>query len=356
MSIELADQPAGDQEAGAPAALSRGEAFTFGDAVPVMDRRELLDYAECWMNGRWYEPPVSLEGLAKAFRASTHHSSALFFKRNVLASTFVPHRWLDRETFAAWALDFMVFGNAYLERPRNRLGGGMKLQHALAKYVRRGGERLDEYFFVRGWREEHAFAPDTLHHLREADINQEVYGLPEYLSALQAAWLNESATLFRRRYYNNGSHAGFILYISDAQQQQQDVDNIRTALKEAKGPGNFRNLFLYSPNGKKDGVQVIPVSEVAARDDFFNIKNVSRDDVLAAHRIPPQLMGIVPSNTGGFGAVLPAAQVFARNELVPLQQRLAMVNEWLGEEVVRFEPYLIGGEGEGREGPGKQAG
>jgi capsid portal protein len=54
----------------------------------------------------------------------------------------------------------------------------------------------------------------------EPDINQEVYGLPEYLGALHAAWLNESATLFRRRYYENGSHAGFILYMTDAAQSQ----------------------------------------------------------------------------------------------------------------------------------------
>ncbi|WP_439587635.1 phage portal protein [Hydrogenophaga sp.] len=334
---------------------SRGEAFTFGDPTPVMDRREIMDYIECWMNGKWYEPPVSVDGLAKAFRSSTHHSSSLFFKRNLLASTFIPHKWMDRETFGAWALDFMVFGNGYIERPRNMLGGTMRLQHSLAKYMRRGGDNLDAYFFVRGWKEEHEFTKGSIHHLREADINQEVYGLPEYLSALQSAWLNESATLFRRRYYNNGSHAGFILYINDAQQQQADVDNIREALKNAKGPGNFRNLFLYSPNGKKDGVQVIPVSEVAAKDDFFNIKNVSRDDVLAAHRIPPQLMGIVPSNTGGFGAVLPAARVFARNELGPLQQRLSSINDWLGEEVVRFEAYVIEGEDEGGK-TGAQAG
>lgn len=49
-------------------------------------------------------------------------------------------------------------------------------------------------------------------------------------------------------------------------------------MRNAKGPGNFRNIFFYSPNGKKDGVQVIPISEVAARDDFFNIKNVTRDE------------------------------------------------------------------------------
>lgn len=52
---------------------------------------------------------------------------------------------------------------------------------------------------------------------------------------------------------------------------------------------NFRNLFMYSPNGKKDGLQIIPLSEVAAKDEFLNIKNVSRDDMMAAHRVPPQI-------------------------------------------------------------------
>jgi PBSX family phage portal protein len=129
--------------------------------------------------------------------------------------------------------------------------------------------------------------------------------------------------------------------MSDPSQSQEDIDNIRKAMREAKGPGNFRNLFLYSPAGKKDGVQIIPVSEVAAKDDFFNIKSVTRDDILAAHRVPPQLMGIVPSNTGGFGAVVPAAEVFAVNEIEPLQSRFTEINEWLGIEAFAFDRYQV---------------
>lgn len=325
---------------------ARAEAFSFGDPTPVLDRREILDYIECWMNGRWYEPPVSWDGLAKSFRASVHHSTAIYVKRNILASTFVPHPKLSRQAFAQFALDYLIFGNGYLEKRRSRTGLALKLEPALAKYVRRGAD-LQQYFFVRGWREEHEFAPGTVFHLTEPDINQEVYGLPEYLSALQSAWLNESATLFRRKYYRNGSHAGFILYMTDAAQDQKDVDALREALKNSRGPGNFRNLFMYAPNGKKDGIQILPVSEVAAKDEFFNIKGVTRDDVLAAHRVPPQLLGILPSNAGGFGAIEPAAKVFARNELKPLQARFLEVNEWLGEEVIRFEEYqLEAGEGE----------
>lgn len=93
------------------------------------------------------------------------------------------------------------------------------------------------------------------------------------------------------------------MYMTDAAQNQEDVNNLRNAMKSAKGPGNFRNLFMYSPNGKKDGLQIIPLSEVAAKDEFLNIKNVSRDDMMAAHRVPPQMMGIMPNNVGGFGGV-----------------------------------------------------
>ncbi len=132
--------------------------------------------------------------------------------------------------------------------------------------------------------------------------------------------------------------------MTDAAHQEADVNNLRQALKESKGPGNFRNLFIYAPNGKKDGLQLIPVSEVTAKDEFFNIKNVTRDDLLAAHRVPPQLLGIVPSNTGGFGAADTAAKLFMQHEIRPLQARLTVLNQWLNQELVQFkaEPFPVG--------------
>lgn len=91
----------------------------------------------------------------------------------------------------------------------------------------------------------------------------------------------------------------------DAEQNQHDVDKLREAMRNCKGPGNFRNLFVYAPNGKKDGIQILPVSDVATNDELFNIKGVTRDDVLAAHRVPPQLLGIPPNNTGAFCPKMP---------------------------------------------------
>ncbi|EHM3325672.1 capsid portal protein [Shigella boydii] len=131
------------------------------------------------------------------------------------------------------------------------------------------------------------------------------------------------------------------MYMTDAAQNQEDVNNLRNAMKSAKGPGNFRNLFMYSPNGKKDGLQIIPLSEVAAKDEFLNIKNVSRDDMMAAHRVPPQMMGIIPNNVGGFGDVEKASLEFVRNELIPLQKRMMEINKLVSENIVKFDSYKL---------------
>lgn len=318
----------------------RLEAFTFGDPEAVLDKREILDYLECPLAGKWYEPPISMDGLGKSYRSAVHHASALIVKRNVLVSTFVPHRLLTRTAFSRWVLDYLVFGNGYLERRDARTARVMELEPALARFVRRGKD-LDNYWFVQGWKQEHEFPKGKVFHLIEPDINQEIYGLPDYIPALHSAWLNEAATLFRRRYYKNGSHAGFILYMTDPVQDTKDVEALRQALKDSKGPGNFRNLFMYAPNGKKDGISLIPVAEVAAKDEFANIKNVTRDDQLAAHRVPPQLMGIMPEKASSFGDAEKAAMVFEANEIQPLQARFLELNDWLGEEVVKFEPYTL---------------
>lgn len=78
-------------------------------------------------------------------------------------------------------------------------------------------------------------------------------------------------------------------------------------MKNSKGPGIFHDLFIHAPNGKKDSVQVIP----AAKDQLLNINNASRDDMLTTHRVSPQMMGIIPKNTGNFLVMLKKQQSFS---------------------------------------------
>lgn len=323
------------------------EMFSFGDPIPVMDKAEIMNYLYCSVHlQKWYNPPIAWEGLAKSLRASTHHESAITVKANLLADTcqIMRPELLPRKILISFIKDYYVFGNAYLNKVSNRFGDLLRLESPLAKYVRKGLE-LSRYFYLQYGENDHEFEQHSVFHLLEPDVNQDIYGLPQYLSALQSAWLNESATLFRRKYYLNGAHAGFVFYMTDAAQKQEDIDNLREQLRKSKGVGNFKNLFVHAPSGKKDGIQIIPIADVAAKDEFFNIKNVSRDDVLAAHRVPPQLMGIIPNNTGGFGDIEKAAKVFLAIEISPMQERLKEINQWLGFELIRFKSSSLLTEG-----------
>ena len=65
------------------------ETFAFGEDVSVIDGREAWGYFDgLWRNGDWYEPPVSFQGLAKAYLLSAHHQSAIGLKLNLLRRHF----------------------------------------------------------------------------------------------------------------------------------------------------------------------------------------------------------------------------------------------------------------------------
>lgn len=320
---------------------ARTQAFSFGDPIPVLDRAEILNYFESVvMYEKYYQPPINPSYLAKALGASPHHQSAITVKKNILLSTCQTSPLLPRTQLEKLVQDYLIFGNAFVEKVENTRGQVVQLNVPLAKYMRVGVESGVFYQIVNGY-DEYEFAAGRVFQLLNPDVNQEIYGVPEYLGALQSAFLNESATLFRRKYYLNGAHAGSIIYMTDPTQNKDDVEAIKQQLRQTKGTGNFKNLFVYMPNGKKDGLQVIPLSDAVAKDDFLNIKNASRDDVLAAHRVPPQLMGIIPNNTGGFGDVEKATKVFFVNEIIPLQERLKEINQRLGVEVIKFTPYKL---------------
>ncbi|WP_414502674.1 phage portal protein [Zymobacter sp. IVIA_5232.4 C2] len=315
------------------------EAFTFGEAEPIRTAYDLVNTGLWAMGGLWYEPPFDYRLLSKCYRATPHHGSALQVKRNILVRSFIPHPLLSRQQFTALALDFLTFGNAYLHPIYSRLGNLMALDVPRAKYVRRGLD-LETYYWVPLYGQEEAFTTPPWH-LMQPGIDQEVYGEPDYIGALDSIQLNKEATTFRLRYYRNGSHAGFLLYTTGDKIDPIDQDFLRQAMKDSKGPGNFRNFYMHITDGSKDSVNLIPISEIAAKDDFQAIKGQTRDDQLAAHRVPPQLMGIIPNNTGGFGDIEKAAAVFVANELEPLQETLSEFNDMIGQEVIRFAPFSL---------------
>jgi len=273
---------------------------------------------------------VSRAGLAKLLRANAHHGAIPKFKRNLLLREFIASAGCSTETMGRAGLDYMVFGEAYFYNDTNAFGQVLELQHLPAINMR---VKVDGgYVMLLPDNKEMEFEAHEISHVLDYDVEQNIYGIPDYLGGLQALLLNEAATLFRRRYYSNGAHAGYIFYTNDPDLTEEDEDELRAQISASKGVGNFRSMFVNIPNGKENAIQIIPVGDFQAKDELEKVKNITRNDVIAAWRMNPALAGIIPENTGGFGDIEKIDRVYTSNEIRPICQLFNQLNDRLRED------------------------
>ncbi len=304
-------------------------AFSFGDPEPVLST-SISDYLGSYLanNGKYYQTPVPWRGLARLLRANAYHGPTLEFKVNVTMAGFIKSSGVHARCMRSATTDYMVFTNAYFQKLYNGYGEVAALKHLPAINIRRLKD--DNHF---GMFDEHGqlveFKRGEILHLKNYDVSQDIYGMPFYLGAIQSMLLNEDATLFRRRYYKNGAHLGYIFYSSSANLAKEDQLKIQGAVQGAKGLGNFKNMFLHFPNGREKDIQILPVGDFSTKDELEKIKNISRDDIIAAHRIPPALANIIPTAPGGLGDIEKVDRIYKANEIAPIQEVLLEINDVL---------------------------
>lgn len=310
----------------------------FGEPESVLNG-DFYDYAEVLLIDGLYEPPVSLSGLAKSFRANAMHGSAIYAKRNILslAMDLVTSGKLSKKDFNRFTLDFFIFGNAYLLAVRNGLNKIVKFVHLPALYMRRREE--ENCYTYKTFSERIDYKKGSVFHFLEYDPTQEIYGIPEYFATLSSIWLNEDATLFRRKYYKNGAHSGYLLYMNNPNMDAEMENEIKATLNSAKGLGNFKNMFINGRGTDKEKPELIPVGQINAKDEFASMKNVTTADILSAHRIPIELMSVVRENLKGSGDLNKIDRIFKINEIQALGNRLLELNEFAGDEIILLKPY-----------------
>jgi PBSX family phage portal protein len=287
----------------------------------VMPNMWLTDYDSLYYNSsdEYWEPPIDRHLLANLVRRNAQHGGIVQSRANMAASRFVSGGMSAQEVGATF-LNCVQFGDVALVKIRNGFGQTVRL-FPLPSYRTRVGKDGGAVVIERDQQFKRYKAKDIIW-VRQYDPVQQVYGCPDYLGGLQAALLNEDATLFRRKYYINGAHMGFIMYATDPNLDPNVEKDIKEKIQDSKGVGNFKSLFVNIPNGKEKGLQIIPVGNFESKDEFMNVKNVSAQDVLNAHRFPPGLAGIIPANTAGLGDPEKYDGVYFKNETKPLINNL----------------------------------
>ena len=320
---------------------------SFGDPVPVLDSNVAYLSTLLSTNGNYYQPPVDPASLARLRHANAYHGMAMKFKVDQLCRFFTPSALLSRIDFEQAVWDYVVTGNCYFQKHYNRLGAVVRLSHLPAVYLRRAGIAnvtdplgVPDNFYVKvhPWGSFTQYAPDEVIHLHNYDLLQAIYGIPSYLCGVQDVLLSEEATLFRRKYFINGAHMGYILVTSDAGLTPEQADLIKRKVEESKGIGNGKSFYINIPRSgsTRDPVKIIPVGNIGTKDDFLDIKNETEQQIITAHGVPPILLGIIPENTGGLGNPVQALQIYHEIGSLPLRQVFLELNTVLGKAEVEF--------------------
>lgn len=308
-NLDNNDEQQTDKKPHAPVVFSMPEA--------VMPNMWLTDYDSLYFNDldRYWEPPVCRDLLAGLTRRNAQHGGIVYARAKRAASRYESGGMTAEQVEAAF-LNFVQFGDVALLKVRNGFKQVVRL-FPLPSYRTRVSADGGAVVLQRDNKVKKYKSADIIW-IKQYDPIQQVYGCPDYLGALQSTLLNEDATLFRRKYFINGAHMGFIMYATDPNLDPDVENDIKAKIQDSKGVGNFKSLFVNIPNGKEKGLQIIPVGNFESKDEFMNVKNVSAQDVLNAHRFHAGLSGIVPSNTAGLGDPLKYDQVYTKTETKPL--------------------------------------
>nr|WP_223159374.1 phage portal protein [Vibrio sp. Y2-5] len=300
---------------------------------------DILNYLEVALMDGLYEPPIALDTLAKALRVNPMHSSAIEFKRNTLTYAVTVAEVLSRRDLKRFIQDYLTFGNGYFHVVRNLLGQVLRIKHIPALYMRRR-EDLGYTYKPRAYDDEGRvnFRNGQIFHLAEYDVAQELYGLPQHVSGLTSIWLNDDATLFRRQYYRNGSHAGYLLYMNEPSMTKETENDIRNKLQAKEGMA-FKNLFVNAKGKDTKAPELKPIGQVEAKDSFKDVMNQTTNDVLSLHRVPLELMSVKREGITSSSDLNKIDRIFFKNELLPLIDSLSELNEFVGMDVITANKY-----------------
>lgn len=303
--------------------------------IPIHDRTfsisaaPALDYLGVGYDTQYncYTPPINRYALARLPHQNAQHGGILHSRANMVSAGYLGGKALSRMDMRALCLNLIQFGDVGLLKIRNGFGQVVRLHVLSSLYLRRKRDGGYSYLMKKSLYDSaqdiYEYDEKDIIFIKLYDPMQQIYGSPDYVGGIQSALLNSDATVFRRRYFSNGAHMGFILYSTDPDLTEEMEDEIAKKIADSKGVGNFKSMFVNIAGGHPDGLKVIPIGDTGTKDEFANIKNISAQDVLTAHRFPPGLGGIIPTNTGGLGDPLKYRETYQNDEIQPLQEIIA---------------------------------
>ena len=296
--------------------------FLTRNLEPILKARESMPSEGEGLTGLVY-PPVSLNQILGLTYSNAFHTQCISLEAEMsigleyeapkTVENFLEGISGDQDTFldllAMFTWDWECLGNGYLEVARSRKGqiGELYHVHAQTVYPSTNGNRLSEY--VQETTNQVRFSPfgtrdgnrNELFHIKRYTPLSTYYGLPEWVACMEALRLDQEKKTFYAAFFKNFAVPALAVVLEGAEFDEAVEKKLQAGFNQMKGAENaFRALMLSIPF---EGATVRFEKLMADFKDlpFDQLTQATREEILAAHGVPPRLVGIITAGSLGGG-------------------------------------------------------
>lgn len=285
-------------------------------------------------------PPLDISDILETAATSAWHGRCLEIKTKAIAGTYDidekektflinAFKSFDtlEEVFFNIVQDFENTGNCYI----NVVKAGTQIKEL---YI----VEPETMFAVKGHKEFVQLVDDTvyfqayqaganeqqsIYHIRQINPLSKYYGYPTWINALEALRLDKSVKIFFASFFENGAIPDLIIALEGADFTPEVKNAIKLALQQTKGVVNSHKTLVLGLPFDNARLNVQTVTSPIAAMDFSKIGDPSRDEIIAAHGVPPRLLNIIPAGQlGGEGDGDSQLEMFYRITVDPEQKFL----------------------------------
>lgn len=220
-----------------------------------------------------------------------------------------------RNLFRLVVDDFYSFGNAYIELVE--YDGGCNMYHIDSTMVR-VGKNMDSVFINPDW---------THYDVRDREVRKlpmfpnfkngrcvlmfkdyesgfQRYGVPDYIAAAESGSIEIDYLIqkYNRSKFENGFMPSAIVEIEGSMSDDEAEELISLAQDKLTGEGNNGKILFLVKDGSGGGGANVQILKDDKDGSFMEYQELTRNNIVTAHRWQPALSGIVSSgkmnNTG----------------------------------------------------------
>jgi len=278
---------------------------------------------DAMINDGLIEPFFSFDTLLDLYYTNTYHRRAVQLKASLL-SNITEARSLEgqyktpKQLLYSFILNLELFGNAFLEIVGNKI--------YLLPTTEARVDKNHNIYQVKNEKKIQLTAKQLAYYSPKSLF----YGEPDYLGSLLAIITSSKIDAFNNAFFENSAKADKAIVFENAEPSEEQMRAFEQFFgSNFKGYQNAHKTLIVTAHGENAKVRFEDLSKI---DDlsFEKLKNITRDEIITAHGVPPRMMGIVTSGQlGGGGELIGQLHTFNQLTIIPKQEEI----EWFFESI-----------------------